>query len=150
MNRSVRPARLRYMAPELFANPEPQPGHDLYAAGVTLYHLLTRKYPYGEIEPFQLPKFGEPARRRAGGRKFPAGWRISCSRPLPGRPGIASKLPRSSCSRSGARRRPPDRGAGKTAAGAAQPDRALESGGGCLDRVESRVIPDSLALKCEA
>ena len=34
--------------------------HDLYAAGVTLYHLLTRKYPYGEIEPFQHPKFGEP------------------------------------------------------------------------------------------
>ena len=28
--------------------------------GVTLYHLLTRKYPYGEIEPFQTPRFGEP------------------------------------------------------------------------------------------
>ena len=25
-----------------------------------LYHLLTRKYPYGEIEPFQRPKFGDP------------------------------------------------------------------------------------------
>ncbi len=37
----------------------PAPGFDLYAAGVTLYHLLTRKYPYGEIEPFQKPKFGE-------------------------------------------------------------------------------------------
>ncbi len=36
-------------------------GTDLYAAGVTLYHLLTRKYPYGEIEPFQHPRFGEPA-----------------------------------------------------------------------------------------
>ena len=35
---------------------------DLYAAGVTLYHLLTRKYPYGEIEPFQTPKFTEPVR----------------------------------------------------------------------------------------
>lgn len=51
-----------YMAPELFDSPEPQSGFDLYAAGVTLYHLLTRKYPYGEIEPFQTPKFGEPAR----------------------------------------------------------------------------------------
>jgi serine/threonine protein phosphatase PrpC len=49
-----------YMAPDLFESPQPQPGHDLYAAGVTLYHLLTRKYPYGEIEPFQTPKFGEP------------------------------------------------------------------------------------------
>jgi protein phosphatase len=28
--------------------------------GVTLYHLLTRKYPYGEIEPFQHPRFTEP------------------------------------------------------------------------------------------
>lgn len=49
-----------YMAPELFAGAEPQVGDDLYAAGVTLYHLLTRRYPYGEIEPFQNPRFGEP------------------------------------------------------------------------------------------
>jgi hypothetical protein len=48
------------MAPELFAGEQGRPAHDLYAAGVTLYHLLTRKYPYGEIEPFQHPKFGEP------------------------------------------------------------------------------------------
>jgi len=33
---------------------------DLYACGVTLYELLTRKYPYGEVEPFQRPRFGEP------------------------------------------------------------------------------------------
>ena len=33
---------------------------DLYAIGVTLYELLTRKYPYGEIEPFQTPRFGDP------------------------------------------------------------------------------------------
>lgn len=32
----------------------------LRAGGVTPYHLLTRKYPYGEIEPFQHPKFAEP------------------------------------------------------------------------------------------
>jgi len=56
-----------YMAPELFEGAPPNPAFDLYAAGVTLYHLLTRKYPYGEIEPFQTPKFGEPAR--------PARWR---------------------------------------------------------------------------
>ena len=49
-----------YMAPELFAGAAPGKGDDLYAAGVTLYHLLTRKYPYGEIEPFQTPRFGEP------------------------------------------------------------------------------------------
>lgn len=62
-----------YMAPDLFDSPEPQPGHDLYAAGVTLYHLLTRKYPYGEIEPFQTPKFSEPARPTRWRPEIP-GW----------------------------------------------------------------------------
>lgn len=62
-----------YMAPELFDSSEPQPGYDLYAAGVTLYHLLTRKYPYGEIEPFQTPKFGEPARPTRWRPEIP-GW----------------------------------------------------------------------------
>ncbi|MFL6717640.1 MAG: bifunctional protein-serine/threonine kinase/phosphatase, partial [Burkholderiaceae bacterium] len=33
----------------------------IYAAGVTLYLMLTRHYPYGEIEAFQRPRFGEPA-----------------------------------------------------------------------------------------
>lgn len=62
-----------YMAPELFADPEPAFVHDLYAAGVTLYHLLTRKYPYGEIEPFQTPNFGEPARPTRWRPEIP-GW----------------------------------------------------------------------------
>lgn len=62
-----------YMAPELFENPEPSTGYDLYAAGVTLYYLLTRKYPYGEIEPFQTPKFGEPARPTRWRPEIP-GW----------------------------------------------------------------------------
>ena len=62
-----------YMAPELFAEAPPAPGFDLYAAGVTLYHLLTRKYPYGEIEPFQKPKFGEPVRPTRWRPEIP-GW----------------------------------------------------------------------------
>jgi len=49
-----------YMAPELFAGEQATMNTDLYAAGVSLYYLLTRKYPYGEIEPFQHPRFGEP------------------------------------------------------------------------------------------
>lgn len=49
-----------YMAPELFTGVEAGNAHDLFAAGVVLYHVLTRKYPYGEIEPFQRPRFGEP------------------------------------------------------------------------------------------
>lgn len=62
-----------YMAPELHAGAAPTPGCDLYAAGVTLYHLLTRKYPYGEIEPFQKPKFGEPERPTRWRPEIP-GW----------------------------------------------------------------------------
>lgn len=49
-----------YMAPELFAGQSPSLASDVYAAGVTLYHLLTRHYPYGEVEPFQTPRFGDP------------------------------------------------------------------------------------------
>ncbi len=56
------PGTPSYMAPELHAaRPEPASAQtDLYAVGVTLYQLLTRKYPYGEIEPFQTPRFGDP------------------------------------------------------------------------------------------
>jgi serine/threonine protein kinase len=57
----------------LFESPEPQFEHDLYAAGVTLYHLLTRKYPYGEIEPFQTPQFTEPTRPSRWRTEIP-GW----------------------------------------------------------------------------
>lgn len=54
------PGTPSFMAPEQFDGAVANPQTDIYAAGVTLYHLLTRKYPYGEIEPFQHPKFGEP------------------------------------------------------------------------------------------
>ncbi len=50
--------------PELFAGTgaatAANAASDLYAVGVTLYFLLTRKYPCGEIEPFQNPRFGDP------------------------------------------------------------------------------------------
>ena len=49
-----------FMAPEQYSGTAANEQSDIYAAGVTLYHLLTRKYPYGEIEPFQNPRFGEP------------------------------------------------------------------------------------------
>lgn len=57
---SQNPGTPSYMAPELFDGAPATPQSDIYAAGVTLYHILTRKYPYGEIEPFQHPKFGMP------------------------------------------------------------------------------------------
>jgi protein phosphatase len=54
------PGTPSYMAPELYAGEPATVQTDLFAAGVTLYELLTRKYPYGEIEPFQKPRFGDP------------------------------------------------------------------------------------------
>ena len=54
------PGTPSYMAPELHAGQEATPASDLYACGVTLYEMLTRKFPYGEIEPFQHPRFGDP------------------------------------------------------------------------------------------
>lgn len=54
------PGTPSFMAPELFDGDSATNQSDIYAAGVTLYYLLTRKYPYGEIEPFQHPKFGQP------------------------------------------------------------------------------------------
>lgn len=49
-----------FMAPELYSGESATVQTDIYACGVTLYYLLTRKYPYGEIEPFQHPRFKEP------------------------------------------------------------------------------------------
>lgn len=49
-----------FLAPEQFTGAPPSRQTDVYAAGVTLYLMLTRHYPYGEIEPFQRPHFGEP------------------------------------------------------------------------------------------
>ena len=54
------PGTPSYMAPELLSGEAASVQSDLYAAGVTLYHLLTRRYPYGEVEPFQHPHFHDP------------------------------------------------------------------------------------------
>jgi serine/threonine protein kinase len=54
------PGTPSYMAPELFDGEPASESSDLFAVGVTLYELLTRHYPYGEIEPFQHPRFGDP------------------------------------------------------------------------------------------
>jgi len=54
------PGTPSFMAPELFVGAQASKNTDLYAAGVSLYHLLTRKYPHGEVEAFQSPRFGDP------------------------------------------------------------------------------------------
>ena len=49
-----------FLAPEQFDDAPPSHQTDLYSVGVTLYQILTRRYPYGEIEPFQRPRFTDP------------------------------------------------------------------------------------------
>ncbi len=54
------PGTPSYIAPEAFSGEAPSREQDLYAAGVTLYFLLTGRFPYGEVEAFQRPRFGSP------------------------------------------------------------------------------------------
>ena len=46
-----------YLAPERFAKAPITEQTEVYAIGVTLYEVLTQKFPFGEIEPFQTPSF---------------------------------------------------------------------------------------------
>ena len=50
-----------YMAPEQFDGNAGDALTDQFALGVTLYRWLTGKWPYGEQEAFQRPRFGRPA-----------------------------------------------------------------------------------------
>jgi serine/threonine protein kinase len=46
-----------YLAPERFNQAPITEQTEIYAIGVTLYEVLTQKFPFGEIEPFQNPSF---------------------------------------------------------------------------------------------
>lgn len=46
-----------YIAPEVMAGGEADERADVYSAAVTIYEMLTGKYPYGEIEPFTHPAY---------------------------------------------------------------------------------------------
>lgn len=54
------PGTPSYMAPELFSGGAGDERSDQFALGVTVYRLFTGAYPYGEIEPFTKPRFGQP------------------------------------------------------------------------------------------
>jgi len=49
-----------YLAPERFIGGTINEASEIFAIGVTLYEVLTGKFPYGEIEPFQTPTFKTP------------------------------------------------------------------------------------------
>ena len=49
-----------YLAPERFRQGAINEKTEIFSIGVTLFESLTKKYPYGEIEPFQTPTFKQP------------------------------------------------------------------------------------------
>ncbi len=55
--RGSEPGTPSYMAPEMFLGSPASEATEIFALGVTLYESLTRRLPYGEIEPFTRPKF---------------------------------------------------------------------------------------------
>ncbi len=50
-----------YMAPEQFNRHAGDARTDIFALGVTLYRWFTGKWPFGEQEAFQRPRFSSPA-----------------------------------------------------------------------------------------
>ncbi|WP_456449672.1 protein kinase domain-containing protein [Hydrogenimonas sp.] len=61
-----------YLAPERFVGDPISEQSEIFAIGVTLYEALTRRYPYGEIEPFQTPTFRTPKPVRHFNKRVPA------------------------------------------------------------------------------
>jgi len=48
-----------FLSPQRFQGEAISETSEIFAIGVTLYLALTKKYPYGEIEPFTTPSFKE-------------------------------------------------------------------------------------------
>lgn len=53
-----------YLAPERFKDASISEKTEIFAIGVSIYESLTRKFPYGEIEPFQNPIFKQAKQAR--------------------------------------------------------------------------------------
>ncbi len=49
-----------YLSPERFQSAPISEQSEIFAIGVTIYRILTKQFPYGEIEPFQTPTFAKP------------------------------------------------------------------------------------------
>jgi len=60
-----------YLAPERFLGASISESSEIFAIGVVLYEVLTKKFPYGEIEPFQTPLFKKPKRAHLLNKNIP-------------------------------------------------------------------------------
>jgi serine/threonine protein kinase len=60
-----------FLAPERFQNEAINESTEIFAIGVTLYLSLTKKYPYGEVEPFQNPTFKEAKKPSVYNKNIP-------------------------------------------------------------------------------
>jgi len=60
-----------YLAPERFNSATISQNSEIFAIGVTLYEALTKKLPYGEIEPFHNPTFKKPKRPHTINKNLP-------------------------------------------------------------------------------
>ncbi|WP_345991504.1 protein phosphatase 2C domain-containing protein [Sulfurimonas sp. HSL-1716] len=60
-----------YLSPQRFKNEAISEITEIFAIGVTLYMALTKKYPYGEIEPFSNPSFKEAKKPSVYNKNIP-------------------------------------------------------------------------------
>ena len=60
-----------YLAPERFRDSSINESSEIFSIGVTLYEVLTQSFPYGEIEPFQTPKFKIPNQPNRKNKNIP-------------------------------------------------------------------------------
>jgi len=60
-----------YLAPERFQDSSINESSEIFSIGVTLYEVLTQSFPYGEIEPFQTPKFKTPHQPNRKNKNIP-------------------------------------------------------------------------------
>ncbi|WP_345978656.1 protein phosphatase 2C domain-containing protein [Sulfurimonas sp. HSL3-2] len=61
-----------YLSPQRFKDEAISETTEIFAIGVTLYMALTKKYPYGEIEPFSNPIFKEAKKPSIYNKNIPA------------------------------------------------------------------------------
>jgi len=60
-----------YLAPERFTGGAINETTEIFSIGTTVYWALTGKYPHGEIEPFQTPKFKQAKAPSAYNKNIP-------------------------------------------------------------------------------